>query len=73
MLFDLRGGRRRSMVKVVYAVLAVLMGASLFLTVGPLNIGELFSNSGSAGNAAEPFEEQTERLADLPDLVFWPG
>lgn len=62
MLFDLRGGRRRSMVKVVYAVLAVLMGASLFLTVGPLNIGELFSNTGSTGGAAEPFEEQAERI-----------
>ena len=33
------GGRRKHVVKVVYAVLAVLMGASLFLVVGPLNIG----------------------------------
>ena len=33
---------RGSVVKVVYAILAVLMGLSLFLVVGPLNIGELF-------------------------------
>ena len=39
MVFDIRG-RRRHVVKVVYAILAVLMGASLFLVVGPVNIGE---------------------------------
>jgi hypothetical protein len=62
MLFDLRSGRRGRMIKVVYAILAVLMGTSLFLTVGPLNIGELFTDSGSAGSAAEPYEEQAQRL-----------
>lgn len=63
MLFDLQRGRRKTAVKVVYAVLAVLMGASLFLVVGPLNIGELFnSNSTSSGDAAKPYEEQAERL-----------
>lgn len=62
MVFDIRG-RRKHVVKVVYAVLAVLMGASLFLVVGPLNIGELFSSNGSgASNLAQPFEEQAERL-----------
>jgi len=63
MVFDIRG-RRKHVVKVVYAVLAVLMGASLFLVVGPLNIGELFnSNNGSAGGeVAKPYEEQAERL-----------
>lgn len=62
MVFDIRG-RRKIAVKVVYAVLAVLMGLSLFLVVGPLNIGELFgSNSGGSGEAAKPFEEQAERL-----------
>jgi hypothetical protein len=60
MLFDIRG-RRKNVVKVVYAVLAVLMGASLFFVVGPFNIGELANNGGS-GNAAEPFEEQAERI-----------
>src|SRR4051794_3346826 len=62
MVFDIRG-RRKHVVKVVYAILAVLMGASLFLVVGPLNIGELFnSNGGGAGEAAKPYEEQAERL-----------
>jgi DNA repair exonuclease SbcCD ATPase subunit len=63
MLFDLQRGRRKTAVKVVYAILAVLMGASLFLVVGPLNIGELFnSNSSSSGEVAKPYEEQAERL-----------
>jgi len=35
MLFDIRG-RRKNVVKVVYAILAVMMGASLFLVVGPV-------------------------------------
>lgn len=62
MLFDIRG-RRKVAVKVVYAVLAVLMGASLFLVVGPLNIGEIFGNgSGGAGSAAKPYEERAERI-----------
>jgi hypothetical protein len=62
MVFDIRG-RRKHVVKVVYAILAVLMGASLFLVVGPLNIGELFNgSSSSSGEAAKPFEEQAERL-----------
>jgi tetratricopeptide (TPR) repeat protein len=38
------------------------MGASLFLVVGPLNVGELFNSSSSSGEAAKPFEEQAERL-----------
>jgi DNA repair exonuclease SbcCD ATPase subunit len=63
MLFDLQRGRRKTAVKVVYGILAVLMGASLFLVVGPLNIGELFnSNSSGGGEVAKPYEEQAERL-----------
>jgi len=61
MVFDIRG-RRKHVVKVVYAILAVLMGASLFLVVGPLNVGELFNSNSSSGEAAKPFEEQAERL-----------
>jgi hypothetical protein len=57
MLFDIRG-RRKTAVKVVYAVLAVLMGMSLFLVVGPLNIGELFNSGESSSSAAKQFEEQ---------------
>jgi hypothetical protein len=59
MVFDIRG-RRRHVVKVVYAILAVLMGTSLFLVVGPVNIGSLLGTS--TGNAAGHFEEQAERL-----------
>jgi hypothetical protein len=77
MLFDLRGGHRGKMVKVVYAVLAVLMGSSLFLTVGPVNIGQLFGASGGSSNAAEPFEEQAENIQvrlkkepTNPDLLY---
>ena len=78
MLFDLRSGRRRGMVKVVYGVLAVLMGASLFLTVGPVNIGEIFgNNSGGSTDAAQIYEEQAERLEvklkkdpENPDLLL---
>jgi hypothetical protein len=62
MLFDLRGGRRGRIVKVVYAVLAVLMGASLFLVVGGLNIAELFNSSTGSGDAAKVYEEQAERI-----------
>ncbi len=63
MLFDIRRGRRKTAVKVVYAVLAVLMGLSLFLVTGGINLGELFGNStSSGGEAAKPYEEQAERL-----------
>lgn len=61
MLFDLRG-RRRNVVKVVYATLAVLMGLSLFLVIGGFNIAELFNSGTSTGEAAEQYEEQSERI-----------
>jgi hypothetical protein len=61
MLFDLRG-RRRNLVKVVYATLAVLMGLSLFLVIGGFNIAELFDSNTSSGDAAKPYEEQAERI-----------
>lgn len=60
MVFDIRG-RRKVAVKVVYAVLAVLMGLSLFLVVGPLNVGQIFGGS-SGGNPAGQFEEAAEKL-----------
>lgn len=60
MLFDIRG-RRRRVVKVVYAILALMMGASLFLVVGPFNLGELFSQSDEVNRSAEIFDEQIER------------
>jgi hypothetical protein len=62
MLFDIRG-KRRHVVKVVYAILALLMGASLFLVVGPVNVGSLLGNSnGSAGSASAIYEERAEGL-----------
>lgn len=59
MLFDIRG-RRRHVVRVVYAILALLMGASLFLVVGPFNVGNLI-NSGSTVSPADVLQEQVER------------
>ncbi len=61
MVFDIRG-RRRHVVKVVYAILALLMAGSLFLVVGPVNIGSLLGGSESASNPAKPLEEQAESL-----------
>jgi hypothetical protein len=64
MLFDLQGGRRRNVVKVVYGVLAVLMGASLFLTVGPFSIAEIFNSDGGGSDLAKPYEEEAERIEE---------
>jgi hypothetical protein len=61
MLFDLRG-RRKRVIQVAYAILAVLMAGSLFTVVGPLNIGDLFGNGSSAGSSADPFIDQAEKL-----------
>ncbi|HEX6601882.1 MAG TPA: hypothetical protein VF030_04510 [Solirubrobacterales bacterium] len=66
------------MVKVVYAILAILMGGSLFLTVGGFNIAEIFnSNSGSTADVAKPYEEEAERIEakleakpEDPDLLL---
>ena len=61
MVFDIRG-RRRHVVKVVYAILAVLMGLSLFLVTGAVNLGSLFGSNSSSGSAAQTFEERSERI-----------
>jgi hypothetical protein len=75
MVFDIRG-RRRNLVKVVYATLAVLMGLSLFLVIGGFNIAELFNSDNTSGEAAEQYEEQAERIEvklkkdpENPDLL----
>jgi hypothetical protein len=60
MLFDIRG-RRRHVVRVVYAILALLMGASLFLVVGPFNIANLVGGS-STTSANKVLDEQAERI-----------
>jgi hypothetical protein len=59
MLFDIRG-RRKHVVRVVYAILALLMGASLFLVVGPFSLGSLVGNDGAA-EASKVLQEQAER------------
>jgi hypothetical protein len=61
MVFDTRG-KRKHVIRVVYAILALLMGASLFLVVGPVNIGSLLGNSSGSGSASKVFHEQAERI-----------
>lgn len=61
LVFDTRG-KRRHVIRVVYAILALLMGASLFLVVGPVNISALLGGSSSSGSASKVFHEQAERV-----------
>src|SRR5262249_31040178 len=70
MVFDIRG-RRRHVVKAVYAILAILMAASLFLVVGPVNIGSLFGASNAVNNLAKEYEEKAERAET--ELAKSPG
>jgi len=74
MVFDIRG-RRKNVVKAVYAVLALLMGLSLLLVVGPFSIAEIF-NDGQSNNSGDIYIEQAERVEqklnkdpDNPDLL----
>ena len=64
MLFDIRG-KRKHVVRVVYAILALLMGASLFLVVGPVNIGSLLGNSTSSADATQDLR-RTRRTPGTP-------
>jgi hypothetical protein len=59
LVFDTRG-RRKHVVRVVYAILALLMGASLFLVVGPFSIGNLIGGGGTT-SASKVLDEQAER------------
>src|ERR1700759_147140 len=62
MLLDIRG-RRKHVVRVVYAILALLMGGSLFLVVGPVNLASLIGNSKTASSeTTKIFQERAERL-----------
>ncbi|MGD9736626.1 MAG: hypothetical protein AB7V58_13650 [Solirubrobacterales bacterium] len=62
MVFDIRG-KRRHVIKAVYAILAVLMAGSLFLVVGPFNIGELVNSGGGSGSdLAQEYEKKAERI-----------
>jgi hypothetical protein len=61
MLFDIRG-RRKNVVKVVYAILALLMGLSLFILAGSGGIGSLFNSDNSSSEAAKQFEDQATTI-----------
>ena len=61
MVFDIRG-RRKHVVKVVYAVLAVLMGASLFLVVGRST-----SANSSTATAAVPAAKSPSPTKNRPN------
>src|ERR1700743_3184368 len=69
MVFDIRG-RRRHVGKFVYAVLAVLMVASLFLVTGAINLNSIFGTASSGETAAQVGEKQAiaieQRLAKEP-------
>jgi hypothetical protein len=76
MVFD-TGGRRRGVVKVVYAILAVLMGLSLLLVVGPAPLQSLFGGGNETSRASDQFEEQAEKTElklkknpENPDLLL---
>jgi hypothetical protein len=61
MLFDLRG-RRKRVIQVAYAGLALVMALSLFTVVGPVNIGDLFGGSSGTTNTSSVFDDQVQRL-----------
>jgi hypothetical protein len=61
MVFDTRG-KRKHVIRVVYAILALLMGTSLFLVVGPVNLGALLGNSSNGSSASQVLGEQAERI-----------
>ncbi len=60
MLFDIRG-RRKRVIQVVYAVLAALMGLSLFTVVGPVNLGDLIGGGGGSSSSSA-FTDQAEQI-----------
>jgi hypothetical protein len=66
MVFDLRGKRKR-LVQVVYALLALLMTTSLFFVVGPVNLNGLFGNGGgSSTNFDDQAQQVEQKLAKDP-------
>ena len=67
MVFDIRG-RRKNVVKVVYAALAILMGASLILVAGPgINFGSLFGGNITLTGGPAPVRAYVETL--LPAVL----
>jgi hypothetical protein len=67
MLFDLRSPGRRNVIRVVYALLAVLMGGGLiFFGIGGNVSGGLFDafDSGGGGSASDAFEDEINDAED---------
>jgi hypothetical protein len=69
MVFDIRG-RRRHVVKFVYALLAILMAGSLFLVTGAINLNSIFGTNTTGESAASVAEKQVvaieQRLVKEP-------
>jgi hypothetical protein len=63
MVFDIRG-RRGYVVKVVYAILALLMVASLFLVTGAININSILGTSSNGESAVTAFEKEAEKYEE---------
>jgi hypothetical protein len=61
MVFDVRG-KRRGVVKVVYGILALLMGLSLFILGAGGSLSSIFGNNSSTTSATKTFEEQAQRI-----------
>ena len=61
MVFDTRG-RRKRVIQVVYAALALIMALSLFTVVGPVNLGDVFGNGSSSSSSSSIFDDQVQRL-----------
>ncbi|HTR75697.1 MAG TPA: hypothetical protein VMH33_10645 [Solirubrobacterales bacterium] len=61
MVFDIRG-RRGHVIKVVYALLALLMVASLFLVTGAFNLNSILGLQSSTESATSSLEKQAENL-----------
>ena len=61
MVFDLRG-RRKRVVQVVYALLAVLMALSLLTVVGPVSLGDIFGGGGGSSNPASSLDDQAANI-----------
>lgn len=62
MLFDLRSGRRKRAVQVVFSLLALVMALSLFTVVGPVSVTDLFGGGSSSSSSSSIFDDQVQRL-----------
>src|SRR4051794_40664946 len=60
MVFDIRG-RRKRVVQIVYALLALLMALSLLTVVGPVSLGDIFGG-GSSSNPASSLDDQAATI-----------